>query len=370
MPSSQPLTIFLCGDVMTGRGIDQILAQPSTPILYESYVQDARDYVLLAEMRNGQIPRGVHGDYLWGDGLNELKQRQPRLKLINLETSITKSNDPWPHKGINYRMHPANIDALLAANIDVCGLANNHVLDWGMQGFIDTMSTLQQAHICYAGAGMLLQQAQSPAIITLPSFAGRILIFAMGVCSSGIPSEWGATEKQPGVWLLANLSPNTVKEIKNIIARYRQSQDLCLVSIHWGGNWGYPIPAQHQRFAHTLIDEAGVNVVHGHSSHHPMGIEVYNHSPIFYGCGDLINDYEGINGYEQFREELCLMYFLTFDDHLQLKQLELVPFERKKFTLHYAQATDSQWLANTLQYHSQSLCTSFALDAGVIHCVW
>ena len=59
--------------------------------------------------------------------------------------------------------------------------------------------------------------------------------------------------------------------------------------------------------------EAGIHVVHGHSSHHFKGIEVYRNRPILYGCGDFLNDYEGIGGHRRFRGELALMYFPILD---------------------------------------------------------
>ncbi len=86
-----PIKIFLCGDVMTGRGIDQILPHPSNPVIYEPYVRDARRYVELAEMANGEISRPVSFSHIWGAALHELKRVSPDLRIINLETSITAS---------------------------------------------------------------------------------------------------------------------------------------------------------------------------------------------------------------------------------------------------------------------------------------
>lgn len=361
--------IFLCGDVMTGRGIDQILTHPGEPQIYESYVKDARDYVWLAERVNGKIPLGKKGTYIWGDGLVELKLRNPDFRLINLETSITRSNTPWPFKGINYRMHPENIDAITSAHVDVCALANNHILDWGREGFLETLLTLDKARIAYAGAGKNIQEAAAPAIHFVPGFKGRILVFSMGLFSSGILKEWAATSKQPGVWLLTDLGKDSIKPIKEVIEYYRKTGDLCIVSIHWGGNWGYDIPAQHQRFAYTLIDELGVNVIHGHSSHHPIGIEWHNQGLILYGCGDLINDYEGISGWEQFKSDLSLMYFFSFAPNLQLTHLELVPIIRKNFKLHYARNEECQWMVKKLIQCSQAFKTSFELEERVIHCL-
>ncbi|MFT4060326.1 MAG: CapA family protein [Legionella sp.] len=98
MPEKSQLRIFLGGDVMTGRGIDQILSHPAEPQIYESYMQDARDYVVLAEHINGKIPRFIQGDYLWNDALKELDHRQPDVSLINLETSVTSDGTPCINK--------------------------------------------------------------------------------------------------------------------------------------------------------------------------------------------------------------------------------------------------------------------------------
>src|SRR6266545_2275320 len=131
--STQPATsstirLFLCGDVMTGRGIDQVLSHPSIPELHEGYARSAMDYVRLAEEANGPIPRCVDPTYVWGAALDELNRAQPDARIVNLETSITRSEDFVP-KGINYRMSPEDADCLAAATIDCCVLANNHVLD-------------------------------------------------------------------------------------------------------------------------------------------------------------------------------------------------------------------------------------------------
>ena len=130
----EPISLFLSGDVMTGRGIDQVLAHPGNPRLFEPYVKDARDYVVIAEQENGLIPKPVGYSYIWGDALKALEKMAPDVRIVNLETSITQRNEYWPGKGINYRMHPKNIPCITSAGIDCCVLANNHVLDWGYMG--------------------------------------------------------------------------------------------------------------------------------------------------------------------------------------------------------------------------------------------
>src|SRR5687768_1455983 len=102
-------TLFIAGDVMTARGIDQIQAHPGDPTLYEGWLTSALEYTVLAERLHGPIPRGVDPTYIWGDTLPILDRIAPDVRLVNLETAVTDRGDPWPDKGIHYRMHPANV---------------------------------------------------------------------------------------------------------------------------------------------------------------------------------------------------------------------------------------------------------------------
>ena len=239
-PAPQTVRLFLCGDVMLGRGIDQVLPHPCSPILHESYVHSALDYVRLAEEANGAIPRPVTPSYVWGAALDELNRSQPDVRIINLETAITRSEDFAP-KGINYRMSPENADCLTAAAIDCCVLANNHVLDWGRAGLLDTLTTLERLQIKAAGAGRNLDEASAPAALPIAG-KGRVLVFSFAVVTSGTPRSWAATRDAPGVNLLTDLSEATAIRISDQIARHRQPRDVIVVSIHWGPNWGYDIP--------------------------------------------------------------------------------------------------------------------------------
>ena len=158
-PRQRSVWLFLCGDVMTGRGIDQVLPHPSDPVLHESYVTSAMDYVQLAEAANGPIPRRVSPAYIWGAALDEFNRLRPVVRIINLETSITRSDDYAP-KGINYRMSPENVDCLKAAAIDCCVLGNNHVLDYGRRGLLDTLETLVASPDQDCGRGTQSQGSQ------------------------------------------------------------------------------------------------------------------------------------------------------------------------------------------------------------------
>jgi poly-gamma-glutamate synthesis protein (capsule biosynthesis protein) len=353
--------LFLCGDVMTGRGIDQVLPHPCDPVLHEDYVKSALDYVRLAEEHNGAIRRPVDAAYIWGAALDEWKRAKPDLRIVNLETSITRSED-YDRKGINYRISPENADCLAAAGIDCCVLANNHVLDWGREGLLDTLATLRRLDIKTAGAGRDLAETSAPAV--LPVAGGtRVLVFSFALASSGTPRSWAAKPDGAGVNFLHDLSDASAARVCEQIARLRQTGDLLVVSLHWGPNWGYEIPDEQTRFAHALIDR-GVSVVYGHSSHHAKAIEVYRNRLILYGCGDFIDDYEGIEGYAEYRDDLALMYFADIDMASgELAAAEIVPLQIKQFRLTHPSAGDIDWVRDTLARESRRFGTTVAMAA-------
>lgn len=358
------VTLFLCGDVMTGRGVDQILPHPSAPHLYEPYARSALDYVALAERANGPVARPVQVAYVWGDALAELERVRPDARIVNLETSVTAAEDAWPGKGIHYRMHPSNVACLTAAKLDCCVLANNHVLDWGHRGLADTLETLHAAGMRTAGAGRDAVEAAAPATIALPG-GRRVLVFAYGTESSGVGAEWAAGAARAGVSLLPDLSARSVDAVAERVRGAKGRHDVVVVSIHWGGNWGYEIGHAERAFARGLVDAGGADIVHGHSSHHPKGIEVHRERLILYGCGDFLNDYEGIGGYESFRAELALMYFATVEAASgRLLALALVPMRIRRFRLERASDEETGWLATTLGREGAKLGTRVERTSG------
>jgi len=359
---SNLITVFMCGDVMTGRGIDQVLPHPSNPLIYEPYMKSAKGYIELAEMANGPIPQSVDFSYIWGDALEEFERLAPDLRMINLETSITRSVDYWKDKEIHYRMNPENIPCITAAKIDYCSLANNHVLNLGYSGLIETLETLKKVNVKSSGAGRNLTEAETPAVMEVRG-KGRVIVFSFGSVTSGIPLSWAATEDKPGVNLLKDMSDKTVRHIKEKVQEVKQQGDIVVISIHWGGNWGYEIPREQTEFAHMLIEDAGVDVIHGHSSHHVKGIEVYRDKPIIYGCGDFLDDYEGISGYEDFRDDLGLMYFASMEPLTRnLVYLRMTPTQIKHFKVNRASRGDALWLRDTLNREGKNFGTRVELN--------
>jgi poly-gamma-glutamate synthesis protein (capsule biosynthesis protein) len=332
---------------MIGRGIDQVLAHSVDPRLSEPFVHSAETYVRLAERANGPIPRPVSLTYPWGDALEEIRGRAPDVRIVNLETAATISDEAWPGKEVLYRTHPGNVPVLSAGQVDCAVIANNHVLDWGYRGLHETLASLRGAGIATVGAGEDRAAAQEPAVIGVPG--ARVIVAAFASTNSGVPAEWASAADHAGVDLIEGWSRHIASEVANRLEPIRRAGDIAVASVHWGSNWGYEIPREQRRLAHELIDVAGVDVVHGHSSHHPRPIEVYRDRLILYGCGDFMTDYEGIAGYEEFRDDLVLAYFPSLDPTTgRLEQLTMVPFQLRRFQLVRVSEADAAWLRGTL----------------------
>lgn len=338
------LRLFLAGDVMLGRGVDQIQAQCCAPRLHEGYVTSARDYVTLAERVCGKIPRRVAPAYVWGDLIEDLDARSVDLRLVNLETAITSDGAHDLHKGIHYRMHPGNVAVLTAARIDAVTLANNHTLDWGRAGLAETLVVLDDAGISRAGAGWDGEEAFGAC--HLPLAGGRLVLYSVALGDSGVPASWAAGPGKPGV---ARGAPDElVARLAARIAGSRQPGDIVILSIHWGDNWGYPIDPSHRVLAEAMAEQ-GVDLVFGHSSHHPRAAAVTSGRLVLYGAGDLINDYEGIGGNEMFRPDLVLGYVADLrQDGGALVALEMLPYRLNRFRLERADKVTLGWLADTL----------------------
>jgi poly-gamma-glutamate synthesis protein (capsule biosynthesis protein) len=253
-------------------------------------------------------------------------------------------------------MHPGHLACLAAARLDVCVLANNHVLDWGVEGFSDTLSCLRHAGFATAGAGRNHIEAAAPAIRALHG-GRRLLVFSFATYDSGVPPAWEANHS-PGINMLAPDDIALAAAVAGIQSRRREG-DLVVVSLHWGENWVGPVPAIHRRIALQFIEAGAADVVHGHSSHHPLPAEVHHGKLILYGCGDLINDYEGIADGGPARSDLVCLYAVTLKNDGRLRDLEVLPFRLRRFRLQHMTHDEREWLRDFLNRRSQPFGTKF-----------
>jgi poly-gamma-glutamate synthesis protein (capsule biosynthesis protein) len=373
VPHTDEIRLLLCGDVMLGRGVDQILPHPGDPALPRSLVRNrhAGLNVALAQLKHGAIPVQRDFGYVWGEALADFAAWRPDLRIINLETAITARGAPWTTKLIHYRMHPQNTGVLEAAGIDFCALANNHTLDYGHEGLADTLTALERAGVRHAGAGADRRQAGAPAVIELPG-KGRVLIVSLATPSSFVPRAWAAAAETPGINLVG-VNEGWVAEIRRRLAEVRRSDDLVVASIHWGDNYVHGVDDAHRRFAQRLIDEAGVDLIHGHSSHHVRGIEVHSGRLVLYGCGDLINDYEGTLKTPPrlaLRPDLGLIYLARFAADRRFLGLEMRPTRIHRLQVRRAGPQDAQHLRALLNREGAPLGTEVEEKEGVLCLKW
>ena len=247
------MLIALLGDVMLGRLVDRHLAT-------------------------------ARPAYPWGDTLELL--RQADVRIANLECVLAAGGEPAPGKIFHFRSDPKNVASLLAAGIDVVSLANNHVLDFGQDAFREMLPVLDSRGILHAGAGPDLAAARRPAV-------RRVGAVAVGfIALTDNEPGWEAGAAAPGVYYVPVEDDGGERgaALLDLVRRTKARVQFLIVSAHWGGNWGYDVPARHQDLARDLID-AGADVVFGHSPHVFRGVGIHRNRPIIYSAGDFIDDY-------------------------------------------------------------------------------
>lgn len=137
------IRLFLAGDFMPGRGVDAVMPVPCPRELREGFCKDAFDYARLAEQKQKRRfadTKKVSARDVLGEVAKVIESYEPHVRMINLETSVTKNSSFYPHKGINYRASEENMFALLdVLKPDIVSLANNHAMDFSREGMEDTL---------------------------------------------------------------------------------------------------------------------------------------------------------------------------------------------------------------------------------------
>lgn len=302
------MQILFTGDVMLGRLVNNVLA-------------------------NNEFT------YVWGDTIDIIKEVD--FSLINLECSISSRGKEWnkTFKVFHFRANPVAINVLTSAAIDYVALANNHILDYDIEAFQDTVNLLTKNNISYSGAGKNLEEAMEPAFIKkkLKLKSSKMNstynydyeannnsknTITIGVISlTDNEPQWEAKWNSAGI----NYIPITLdseqyyNRLKNCIEKVRKQSDLVIVSSHIGPHFREKPSGKYINFAHTVV-EFGADIYWGHSNHMPQGIEIYryhndkdnnnsynNKKIIMYDCGDFIDDYAIDSNY---RNDLSFIFLL------------------------------------------------------------
>lgn len=343
------------GDVMLGRLIDQAFPthvyEPDEARIVESFKR-SRPHLMSYDARSP-----------WGSALPLFEEAD--LNLINLETSVTDSARKWPDKVFNYRMHPDNIKALLPANVTYASLANNHTLDFSEQGLHDTVTALEGVNVAYAGAGRTREEATAPAILTLGA-QQHVYVWS----AADHPEDWSGV---PG-FLLIDYSQQTKSRLKQLIeaSSIKDSSrppSLKVFSVHWGPNYSWRPADEIRDLAHFLIDDCGIDIIHGHSSHHVQGVERYRGKLIIYGCGDFVDDYALVASHRNDLSAVWRVNLGQFEDRVKPVSLEVFPTKIVHFQAMRLGVDDPDhaWTCHKLRMLSADLGSSFQPQLGNKH---
>ncbi len=303
------LIIGFAGDVMIGRGVSAFLNQ-AEPLA------------------------------IWGDVVDEL--RKTDLNIVNLEAALTDSEKIVP-KVFNFKAEPSKVAVLKEGDIDIVNLANNHVLDYGEEGLLETLHTLDEAKIAHVGAGKDLVEARRPVIVERKGLRIAVLGY-----SDNEPS-WQAKKDRPGI---AFIRVGELDAVLEDIAPLKAKVDLLIVSLHWGPNMRERPSSAFVNFAHQLID-AGVDIIHGHSAHIFQGVEEYRGGLILYDTGDFVDDYY----VDPILRNDCSFLFRVEVSKKGYESLQLIPTRITEYRVNKAKAKEADRILQRMRLLSAEFST-------------
>ncbi len=206
----------------------------------------------------------------------ELLQK-PDFTIANLETPITTRGDQQ-QKQYTYRSSPNALPAFKAAGFDIVNLANNHILDYGQDGLLDTIKALDAKEILHTGAGKNLEEAYRPVIVE----KNGIKVAFLGFSHKVPDNSWKAGKNQPGTTQLYD-PKQAIKTIEDT----RDKADLVVVMAHWGEEKAEKPLEEHRKMARSFID-AGADLIVGTHPHVLQGLEHYQGKWIAYSLGNFL----------------------------------------------------------------------------------
>lgn len=202
--------------------------------------------------------------------------RSAHIAFGNLEGPLTDRGTAHEKQYV-YRASPANVaPALARAGFDVVSLANNHILDYGVEGLHDTVGALEEVGIHHCGAGDTLAEARQPALLEANGVRVAVLCYSLTY-----PAEFWAGPNQPGTAF------GHEDHVRADVAAARKRADVVLVSFHWGQQGSSTLRPYQRQLGHAAI-EAGAAAVIGHHPHVLQGIERYRDGVILYSLGNFV----------------------------------------------------------------------------------
>jgi len=249
---------------------------------------------------------------------------------------------------------------LRAAGIRVVALANNHTLDFELQGLLDTIVHLDAASIAHAGAGQNLAAARRPAIVEAAGVRVGMVAF-----TDNEPG-WAAGSNQPGTnYIEIRPNPPTLQVVAQAVAGARaQGAQIVILSLHWGPNMRLRPPQHFRQFARAAL-ERGVDLVYGHSAHIFQGVEAAQGKPILYDTGDFLDDYVVD---PVLRNDQSLIFFAAVDAQ-GVRELRLVPVRLEYAAVNRASGADLEAICTRMRNLSAELGTTVERIDSVLRVV-
>lgn len=214
---------------------------------------------------------GVHYPF---DQTRNLLQKA-NIAMTNLEAPFSRSGLPFKKK-YTFRTPPSYIAGICSSGIDLFTLANNHMMDYGVQGLETTLTLLDQHALYHCGAGLNRKQAEAASIVQVNK---RKIAFV--AYSLTYPEEFWAKNNKAGT-----AYPHETRIIKHI-RMLKKENDAVVVSFHWGGERLVHPKNYQKNYAHRVID-AGADIVIGHHPHVLQGFEIYKNKLIAYSLGNYV----------------------------------------------------------------------------------
>ncbi len=263
----------------------------ATPTLsgWEGTVPTEDDTVLLAAVGDVMLGRtveefaGKYGVfYPFAPVARALNQAD--IAVGNLECAIASGGEPFPGKYYTFRAYPTLAQGLGRSGLNVMSLANNHVLDFGVAGFEETMRHLEEQGIAHLGAGANLEEAARPLIREINGIRIALVAFV-----SYAPPGFIAADGAPGVNYLSDL-----ERMVQQVAEAREQADAVVVILHGGTEYSKTSNEGQRAAARTAID-AGADLVVGHHPHVLQETEIYRGRLIVYSLGDFVFDIDNLD---------------------------------------------------------------------------
>lgn len=289
--------------------------------------------------------------YIWGDLLPIL--RATDLNIINLEAALTLRSQTVP-KTFHFKADPQNVSALTDANVYLVNLANNHVLDYGEEGLLETLETLRAAGIRFVGAGKNSSEAVLPAFLNAKGISIGVLGF-----TDNEPG-WKAGPSKPGVNYIDIAQKSDREFALSSIGELKKETDVVIVTIHWGPNLKAAPDPLYISFAQAMIDR-GASLIHGHSAHNFQGIEQRRQRLIFYDTGDFVDDYVV---HPELKNDHSFFFRVSVDKE-GIKGANLLPVLISHCQVNAAKSKQASWSLQRMRTLSAAFATMIG-DEGAI----